>query len=73
MLILNQSVVQQQPAVWVAYRVKAFASSEEELWFNPSTGQINTPKLTHVASMVSVHHLRPTAGLVGALPVSIKK
>jgi len=42
---------------------RAFAQSVEG-WFKSKTG-----KLAHIASLVSVHHLSPRAGLVG--PVSV--
>jgi len=36
---------------------------------NPGQVKSKTEKLAHVAPLVSVHHLRARAGLVGPVPV----
>jgi len=46
-----------------------FALSVKGPWFISSQIKSKTEKMTTVASLVSVHHLRARAGMVGPLSV----
>jgi len=48
---------------------RAFTPSAEGQGFEPGRVNSKTEKLAPVASLVSVHHLRPRTGLVGPVLV----